>query len=294
MATSWRMSRFLVRFLVPAALIQPACAQLIDPAIAGHYQGVAQGMVVSGSYISGQVTVSLDMDTAGNVTASFSGNDAAGCRLSGSAPLVVANNPTTLITTGTATVSGCSDSRLNTTVEIMLVGNAVNMEFSFSAGSTMGPMTLDASGMTRTGSTGGGTTGGGASLAQQRSYLGGMWFNPNESGWGLSITVGMTAVQIPFVVLYVYSGAQPTWFVMPNATWVSDFTFRGDLYATTGVDYKAPGFDPSRVVVTKVGTVTITYFPNTAPAPSALLEYSVQQSDGSIFSASKTIVKQLF
>ncbi len=84
-----------------------------------------------------------------------------------------------------------------------------------------------------------------------------LWWNPNESGWGLNL------VQHPsrniFGVWYTYEAdGTRTWFVLPGGTWTATNTFTGTLYATSGPPYTAP-FDPARLRATVVGTGTLDF-----------------------------------
>jgi hypothetical protein len=79
-----------------------------------------------------------------------------------------------------------------------------------------------------------------------------MWWNPAESGWGISIRqkapVGGT-VDALFAVWYTYdprkpdtstAGAAdfvPLWLVMPGGAWTSPTTFAGRLYVLDGTPY---------------------------------------------------------
>jgi len=69
------------------------------------------------------------------------------------------------------------------------------------------------------------------------------WWNPQESGWGLSIT------QHPsdrlFAVWFVYSQAsQPIWYTLPPGAWTTATLISGPVYKTTG-PYFGGAFDPS-------------------------------------------------
>jgi hypothetical protein len=131
--------------------------------------------------------------------------------------------------------------------------------------------------------------------AQLREAFNGLWYNPNESGWGLTMVFGSGGEEIPVVVLHVYSGTQPTWFIMPGGRWDDDWTFSGDLFATTGVDYRASSFDATRVIANKVGSLRVTLSPDNGSTPSATLDFSVRQSNGTDFQVTgKPIVKQEF
>src|SRR5207253_375604 len=58
-----------------------------------------------------------------------------------------------------------------------------------------------------------------------------MWYNPNESGWGLNV------IQHPsqkiFGVWFTYrSTGRPTWYVLPDGVWTSSNVYSGTLSAT--------------------------------------------------------------
>lgn len=100
-----------------------------------------------------------------------------------------------------------------------------------------------------------------------RDYSG-LWWNPAESGWGMSITQHNAVI---FAALYVYDGAgRPMWLVLPGGQWASTTEFTGDLYSATGPDPRG-SFDPAAVTRTKVGTATLSF----ASGDRAQLSYSV-------------------
>lgn len=114
-----------------------------------------------------------------------------------------------------------------------------------------------------------------------------IWWNPLESGWGLTIADHQTQL---FAVWYTYrQDGSPTWFVIPGGTFTPDRRFfAGDIYQTTGPSYTG-AFDTSQVRATKVGTASIDFAPPGLAAGSALFTYSV----GSV-SGSKQIQRQPF
>lgn len=84
-----------------------------------------------------------------------------------------------------------------------------------------------------------------------------LWWNPAESGWGLTVT--HRASTQTFVAWYAYDGAgNPVWRVIPGGTW-SDRTFSGDLYETSAPGYFGARFDPAAVTTRKVGTARIEF-----------------------------------
>jgi hypothetical protein len=108
-----------------------------------------------------------------------------------------------------------------------------------------------------------------------------LWWNPNESGWGMAATqqYGMM-----FLAWFVYNGSgNPMWYVSPNCV-VQGSGCSGTLYRTTGPAF-GPTFDPSAVHATSVGSVTMSF----TDANNATLNYTV---DGA--SSTKTITRQAF
>ncbi len=117
------------------------------------------------------------------------------------------------------------------------------------------------------------------SAVRPRNDYSGHWWNPFESGWGLS--VHQSATDQMMVVFYVYdAGGQPLWYVAPGGRWLGKTVWEGTLYRT-----KVPPlfreFDPSRVERVEVGTARLDFgwgrglanFPNIEPA--AYLTYFV-------------------
>ncbi len=110
-----------------------------------------------------------------------------------------------------------------------------------------------------------------------------LWWNPNESGWGLNL------VQHPsnmiFGVWYTYEAdGTRTWFVLPSGTWTSSTTYTGALYVTNGPPYTVP-FVAGQVQPRQVGTATLTF----TSTSTGTFAYSV---DG--VSGTKTMQRQSF
>lgn len=88
-----------------------------------------------------------------------------------------------------------------------------------------------------------------------------LWWNANESGWGVNV-VGQSNVL--FLTFFVYgSNGQPLWLVAPSTTVVStgadgSVTYSGPLYTTTG-PFLGGAFNPAAVNATQVGTVTFVH-----------------------------------
>ena len=92
-----------------------------------------------------------------------------------------------------------------------------------------------------------------------------IWWNPGESGWGLTIADHETQL---FAVWYTYEASgDPVWFTIPGGTFSGDRrVFTGNVYSTTGPCDGASGFDAARVLATQRGTATIDFGPPDLPA----------------------------
>jgi len=129
---------------------------------------------------------------------------------------------------------------------------------------------------------GGGNGGGGGTTAPTPGFdYSDLWYNPDESGWGLNI------VQHPsgniFAVMYTYDAPnRPMWYVMPGGTWSSSTVFKGALYRVTGSPASLP-FKTGEV--TQVGTATLSF----SDASSGSLTYTVNGTQ-----VAKPIRKQPF
>ncbi len=85
-----------------------------------------------------------------------------------------------------------------------------------------------------------------------------LWWNPNESGWGMNL---VQEDESAFLTLFVYGpDGKPTWYVSSDAR-VTAYSgaaglplFHGGLYKTEGPWHAGP-FDPTQVRVTRVGDV---------------------------------------
>jgi len=108
-----------------------------------------------------------------------------------------------------------------------------------------------------------------------------LWYNANESGWGMAIS---HQSDVMFLAWYVYdSGGKPFWYVAPACA-VSGSGCSGSLYRTTGPAL-GPTFNPNQVQAFQVGSAIVSFI----DANTAVLSYTV---DG--VSATKTITRQTF
>jgi hypothetical protein len=111
-----------------------------------------------------------------------------------------------------------------------------------------------------------------------------LWWNPNESGWGVNI---IEQQGILFITLFVYGAdGKPTWLVGPDTRRVSastsSITYSGSLYTTSG-PWFGGSFNPANVGIRQVGSIT---FVATSPVKGQL-SYSV---DGIV--VSKAVERQ--
>jgi hypothetical protein len=86
-----------------------------------------------------------------------------------------------------------------------------------------------------------------------------LWYNPQESGWGVNV---VQQLETAFVTLFVYGpDGSPTWYVAPAAR-VHAYSagglpqFKGSLYRTRG-PWHGGSFDPARVQSIAVGELDL-------------------------------------
>ena len=100
-----------------------------------------------------------------------------------------------------------------------------------------------------------------------------MWWNPSESGWGVTIADHETQL---FAVWYAYDiDGSPVWFTVPGGTFSADRRFfNGDLYRTTGPSF-AGAFNPAAVVTSRVGSASFDFAPAGVVGGPALFTWTV-------------------
>ena len=100
------------------------------------------------------------------------------------------------------------------------------------------------------------------------------WGGTAQNGWGLSLT---QQGQQLFGVWYTYNAeGKASWFVMPGGTFTGN-NFTGALYATAGSPWVGTTYDPSRVVATNVGSLTLGF---DAARNQASMQFSVNGVTG--------------
>jgi hypothetical protein len=109
-----------------------------------------------------------------------------------------------------------------------------------------------------------------------------LWWNANESGWGISITHHTSGVA--FVAWYTYdTSGNPKWYVASECR-ITNGACSGALYETNGPRFDQP-FNPALVSVRNVGTISFTF----SSANSGTMSYNVQGRTGV-----KAITRQSF
>lgn len=112
-----------------------------------------------------------------------------------------------------------------------------------------------------------------------------LWWNPNESGWGINLN---HQGDILFGTLFTYdAGGNPLWLVMSSGSLQSGSTYSGTLYRTTGPAFDAVPFTPITFPAnfTPVGTMTLLF----GGENLATLDYTVNGAP-----VTRTIQRQVF
>ena len=94
-----------------------------------------------------------------------------------------------------------------------------------------------------------------------------IWWNPDESGWGVTFTQHPTSNQV-FAVWYTYDpraadatspgNFKPLWFVMPGGVWNTPTQITGNVFVTLGTPF-GQAWNPTALGVTQVGTFTFNF-----------------------------------
>ena len=113
-----------------------------------------------------------------------------------------------------------------------------------------------------------------------------LWWNANESGWGVTVTHQREVI---FLTFFVYGPDNRATFYTATAPYAGQassgaLVFRGDMAETRGPWLGTIPFNPNTVTVRPVGTVTFTAF-----VDAATLSYSV---DGVV--VNKSLTRQTF
>lgn len=112
-----------------------------------------------------------------------------------------------------------------------------------------------------------------ASAAPAEDYTD-LWWNPQESGWGISITHHVSNKL--FLVWFTYGpDGRPEWIVAQGGQWTGSASWTGTFYRTSGPP-SGGTFDPSQVRSTPIGRATLFF----GDADNATLQYEVDGRSG--------------
>jgi hypothetical protein len=123
-----------------------------------------------------------------------------------------------------------------------------------------------------------------ADLTQAYNYQDIWWAAPAgaESGWGINLT---HQGDIIFATWFTYArDRSPLWLVV-TAPKTAPGTYAGTLYQTSGPPFNAVPFDPTRVVLTGVGSAAFTF----TDGDNGSFEYTVNGE-----TQTKSITRQVF
>jgi hypothetical protein len=113
-----------------------------------------------------------------------------------------------------------------------------------------------------------------------------LWYNPAESGWGVTITQHSPPASPnsqTYAIWYTYdpraadaatpSNFKPLWIVMSGGTWTSPTSIAGPVYVLNGVPFFQSG---SQRVQTQVGTFTFQF----SDASHGIFTYNISPPSG--------------
>jgi cyclophilin family peptidyl-prolyl cis-trans isomerase len=110
----------------------------------------------------------------------------------------------------------------------------------------------------------------------------GLWWNENESGWGMSLTQHGDLI---FVAIYTYDAAGlPIWYVIPNCP-VTSTGCTGDIYRVNGGTAPTAPWTGAGKVLTNVGTGTLVF----ANSSAGTFNFTIDDVSGS-----KAITQEIF
>lgn len=108
-----------------------------------------------------------------------------------------------------------------------------------------------------------------------------LWWNPNENGWGLTIT--QHSSNRIWAIWYTYDPRQqdpsgggaykPLWINMPGGTWTSPTALTGDVFVLNGTPFSQSGSSRTQ---TRVGTFTF----NFSSASAGTFSYDISPPSG--------------
>ena len=107
------------------------------------------------------------------------------------------------------------------------------------------------------------------------SGVGDMWWGGvAQNGWGIAV---LQQYRTLFMVWFTYDAAgAPTWFVMPQGSWMDATTYEGRILRTTGAPWLGRAYDPSRFSSVDVGSYRL----RLEGTGAATLGYSIEGRSG--------------
>ncbi len=110
-----------------------------------------------------------------------------------------------------------------------------------------------------------------------------MWWNPDESGWGISLTHQGNTI---FAAWFTYDQVgTPLWLTVSAQLTPQPGVYGGTLYRTTGPPYYSVPFNPASVTRAPVGAATLSF----ADGNNAILAYTLYG-----FTQAKHITREVF
>lgn len=116
----------------------------------------------------------------------------------------------------------------------------------------------------------------------------GLWWNLQESGWGLSLH--QSSSHAVFGAWFIYNAeGQPEWYTLQGGRWTDSTTWKGTVYRTTGPFFAGPGYDPRLVLILPAGTATLEFKQTPGAEDLARFTYTVGKT-----TATKPISRMVF
>ena len=102
------------------------------------------------------------------------------------------------------------------------------------------------------------------------------WGGPSQSGWGIHVAEDQGSL---FLTWFTYDAdGRATWFVMPDGQWITEKTWTGGVYRTSGSSRVGDAYDPSMYRATKVGDFTVSF----STTAAATFTYNVDGHSGTL------------
>jgi sugar lactone lactonase YvrE len=256
--------------------------------IAGSVIGSTDGLGTAASFYNPK---DVAADLSGNIYVADRGNHTirkgspqatAGCSYALSASSLAAGASGTAGNLTVTAAAGCGWTAISNVSWIAITSSTVgsgngNIVYSIAAntGASSRSGTLTVAGQVFTVSQ--------AGSGQSGNPYMGLWWNPAESGWGISVTQHNNILA---AAIYTYEpGAQPVWYVIPNCPLAISGRCTGDAYKVTGGTQPGVPWDGTGKTVVKAGSGSLSF----SDASHGVFDFTLNGLSGS-----KTIERQLF